>query len=114
MSAQTPDPTAVVEVLDLLDDLTRLIDRSAANGATSRGFHADHVNTRLRELRTRLARTHPRQRRPIPGDWYTDLALALGDTAGLPSAALTAKIDQLESALDRAGAQRRTRRWWPG
>jgi hypothetical protein len=105
------DPTAVHDMIDLLDDLTRLVDRAAADRELTQRYHAEHATARLRTLRARLAQSHPRPPRRIPGDWYTDLSLALGDTTGLPRiAVLTARIDQLEATLNQASRQ--SRRWW--
>jgi hypothetical protein len=103
------DPAAVHDVIDLLDDLGRLVVRAAADGEPTQHYHAEHVTARLRDLRARLARSHPHPPRRVPGDWFTDLSLALGDTTGLPRTALTARIDQLEATLDQAF--RRSRRW---
>jgi hypothetical protein len=103
------DPAAVHDVIDLLDDLARLVDRAAADRAVTQRYHAEHVTARLRDVRARLALSHPRPYRRIPGDWFTDLSLALGDTTGLHRIALTARIDQLEATLDQAF--RRSRRW---
>jgi hypothetical protein len=96
-------------VIGLLDDLGRLVERAAADGEPTQRYHAEHVTSLLRNLRARLAQSHPQSSRGIPGDWYTDLSLALGDTTGLPRIALTARIDQLEATLDQAF--RRSRRW---
>jgi hypothetical protein len=104
------DNGSVHDVIDLLDDLARLVVRAAADGEPTQRNHAEHVTGRLRDLRARLARSHPRTPRGIPGDWFTDLSLALGDTTGLPRTALAARIDQLEANLDQA--LRRSRRWW--
>jgi hypothetical protein len=103
------DPGAVHDVIDLLDDLVRLVDRAASDHAVTQRYHAEHATARLRDLRARLARSHPRPQRRIPGDWFTDLSLALGDTTGLPQVALTTRLDQLEATLDQAF--RRSRRW---
>jgi hypothetical protein len=102
------DP-AVHDVIDLLDDLAGLVERAAANGQPTQRYHAEHATARLRDLRARLAQSHPRPRRGIPGDWFTDLSLALGDTTGLPRIALVARIDQLEASLEQAS--RRSRLW---
>ena len=103
------DHATVHEVIDLLDDLTQLVDRAAADREPTQQYHAEHITARLRNLRARLTASHPRPPRRIPGDWFTDLSLALGDTTGLPRTALAARIDQLEATLDQAF--RRTRRW---
>jgi hypothetical protein len=100
------DPGAIHDVIDLLDDLARLVGRAAAGGEPTQRYHAEDVTNRLRDLRARLARTHPKPRRGIPGDWFTDLSLALGDSTDLPRTALTARIDQLEASLDRAFRRR--------
>ena len=78
------DPAAIHDMIDLLDDLVRLVDRAAADREPTQRYHAEHVTARLHSLRARLARSHPRPPRQIPGDWFTDLSLALGDSTGLP------------------------------
>ena len=100
----------IPDVLDLLDDLTRLVHRAADGRDPNQRYHADHVTARLRDLRMRVAGPRPRPARRIPGDWFTDLSLALGDTTDLPRTALVARLDQLETALDRARSRRS--RWW--
>jgi hypothetical protein len=95
------------DVIDLLDDLVRLVERAAADGEPTQRYHAEHVTARLHDLRARLARSRPRPRRAIPGDWFTELSLALGDTTGLPRIALTARVKQLEATFDRASRRRR-------
>jgi hypothetical protein len=102
---------ALTEVTNLLDDLARLLDVTAANAEPDHRRRAVDTAGRIRQLRVRL--TTPDQAPPdhTPGPWYSDLAAALGDTRSLPAAALTDRIDQLEQVIDRAFTRSR-RRWW--
>jgi hypothetical protein len=110
VNTEPVDPAVLVDLLDLLDDLADLVDLAAVGGDGIQRYHAEHVTTRLRDLRARLAGPAPPSASRL-GDWYTELAFALGDTSTLPRAALGAHLDQFQAALDRAFA-RRQRRWW--
>src|SRR5688572_23519409 len=103
------DPAAVHDVIDLLDDLARLVDRALADREPTQRFHGEHATARLRGLRARLALSHPRPQRHLPGDWFTDLSLALGDTTELPRIALTARIELLEATLQQTSRRSRRR-----
>jgi hypothetical protein len=102
---------ALTEVTNLLDDLARLLDVTAANAEPDHRRRAVDTAGRIRQLRVRLTTTDHLPSTSTPGPWYGDLAAALGDTHALPAAALTDRIDQLEHVLDRAFSRRR-RRWW--
>jgi hypothetical protein len=108
-------PDTLTEVTQLLDDLTQLLDISAAHAQPNHRRRAMEVAGHIRLLRNRLAPADQNPPRRTPGHWYAKLAAALGATSNLPDAVLTDltdQLDQLEQAIDPAFSRRR-RRWRP-